>query len=89
MSRTRKTDIARMLHAPDIARKTGETDRKEKRHHGDLRLIGTGQTYVDGSPVHLDTGGIRHGNNRHMYAKLKVSKRRSERRRDNRIPDGE
>lgn len=89
MSRSRKTDIARMLHSPGIVRKTGETDRKEKRHHGELKLIGMGQVRIDGSPVHLDTGGIRYGNNRHMYANLKLSKRRSERRRDNRIPEGE
>jgi len=80
MSRTRKTDRARAIHAPDIARKTGETDRKPKRHHSHVKLSGLlrGQ-------VRVDDGGVRHGNNRGHFAAMKVLGRRAERHEANRL----
>lgn len=79
MSRTHKTDRARAIHAPDIARKTGETDRAPKRHHGHVKQRPKGQGAV------VDDGGVRHGNNRASIAARKVLARRSERHAANRM----
>lgn len=79
MSRTRKTDRARAIHAPDVVRKTGETDRKPKRHHAHVELMSAGQGRI------IDDGGVRHGNNRATLAGRKVLARRSLRHVANRL----
>ena len=71
MSNTHKLERARKLYKRDEPSK-------------DLKLIGTGETCMNGDPLYVDTGGQRWGNQRKMRAKMKVDARKAERKKLNR-----
>lgn len=89
MSRTYKTGrfrTSRQNTLDVVERITGRRVRTTDLTTAERGMILSDEAYARDVPL---MSGTRYGNQRGMRAVLKVSKRRRERRADNRIPEGE
>lgn len=89
MSRTHKTGrfrASRQRTLDVVERITGRRVRSTNLTAAERGMVISDEEYSRDAPLMT---GLRYGNQRSMRAALKVSKRRRERRADNRIPEGE